>query len=420
MSPPTVPRAFSDSLQNSHCTRSSTEALAQALFNIYIVIVLALPTGNLLGVNVKYLLFVTLFAISLYRVFKRGIRYTELALLHVIPMILCIGLIIAALYGYHEATFAVIQYSFIATTIVGCWLISLCVPNRGTDSIRFVRLVILTMVAIAVAKAMIVGYSFSTGVPIFKVLRAVSDFFHAGLMGGELESIGGRIEFVSDTLIPSSIFALLFLRKRLRISAFHSVVFVTLLTFSSVMSFSRFFWAHTLVAVALGLTNIRKNRANLVYVVMLIVLGLYCSNAVSLLVSERFSAALAGVSDLERIVQIAALKEFALDAPWFGHGLGTFTNQSVRVWAAPYNYEVQGLALVGQVGLVGVGFLLGLLCLYCKDIFKIERGQAWYRICLIALFAITIAGCFFNPYLFSSTASINYGLLAVLARIMND
>ena len=83
---------------------------------------------------------------------------------------------------------------------------------------------------------------------------------------------------------------------------------------------------------------------------------------------------------------------------------------------APYSYEDQLLALVGQVGIVGIVFLSALTLYYFRDLWP-HRGQRdGYRAFALGMILIGwICAGLFNPEVISSAASVSYAAIAAMA-----
>jgi hypothetical protein len=181
------------------------------------------------------------------------------------------------------------------------------------------------------------------------------------------------------------------------------------------MTFSRYLWAYTLLGLLLAYGCSKWDRVQGAF---LVVAAIGISSMFGLLVQVvtfRFSSAVAGSSDLERVVQNQALREFFISAPVFGHGLGSYTSAVIRSEALPYSYENQIGALAGQVGVVGCILLLTLTGYYYFKAVRESCDSFRYKIALIILLAVWIFGGFLNPQLISSSASVSYGFLLALA-----
>ena len=141
----------------------------------------------------------------------------------------------------------------------------------------------------------------------------------------------------------------------------------------------------------------------------------YYFPVVALLIQLRFSQRVVDASDSERVLQSSALQRFFVDAPIFGHGLGSFTHAVIRQPDLPYNYEMQLVALSTQIGIVGMIFMTGLLINYYRKAFHFPRGTRAFQATVLLLLVTFLAGALFNPSVLSSIAAATFGLLFALA-----
>jgi hypothetical protein len=134
----------------------------------------------------------------------------------------------------------------------------------------------------------------------------------------------------------------------------------------------------------------------------------------------RFSADVVGGSDDIRGVQIAAMQRYFWDAPLLGHGLGSHTGEVVRSQELPYVYEVQLLALAGQIGIMGFLILGTVGAYYFYALFPWNRpwrgSLIGIQLSTSILVCVWIAAGFFNPMLLNSTAAVCYGFLKAMGE----
>jgi hypothetical protein len=120
-------------------------------------------------------------------------------------------------------------------------------------------------------------------------------------------------------------------------------------------------------------------------------------NSYQLLFTLRFSNRFADSSDIERTIQKNVLKRFFIEAPVFGHGLGSYSTQSIRSFEFPYSYELHVLALFGQVGILGIVlFTCSSSKLLPKSVLIQARRAKLSDISGILLICFLASG-FFNP-----------------------
>jgi hypothetical protein len=117
------------------------------------------------------------------------------------------------------------------------------------------------------------------------------------------------------------------------------------------------------------------------------------------------------------VAQVAALKSFIADAPWFGHGLGTYSHLVWRSLDAPYVYEAQLLALFGQVGIVGVFLLVVLMMSYFRWFRPNGQRSVMLSAGLFLLLVGWLAGGFLNPSVISSAASVSYAAIFAIESL---
>ena len=140
-----------------------------------------------------------------------------------------------------------------------------------------------------------------------------------------------------------------------------ALILNSLLLASAVFSFSRYLWMSPAIAACVGVLLARKDKFLILYTCIAIAVAILSFDYIQDLVMLRFSDALTGSSDIERTAQTPVLVKLFLDAPLMGHGMGSYSHQVIRNDDSPYSYEDQLLALAGQVGLIGLLSLTGVL-----------------------------------------------------------
>lgn len=383
-----------------------------SLFCLYLFLVIVLPSGSVFGVNFKLPLYALLLPSALY-VFCRQepVKMREVAFLLMAPAIFLIWVIEAQVYGF-EIAGSLRQYTDILLTLLTCWLAVLfCRTSRGAR-VQFLRTVIAAETLASSLKVVLLVYALLRGVPVTSLIEAIDHAFGVELMTMDLGALLGRIQFVSDGLIPICVFAILYHRQRLRIGAWTSLIALTFLLFSVVLSFSRYFWAYTLLALVMGLTLGKKDRVYAVLLAVLVAVTLLSLPLLSALYQTRFSQEVAGDSDTARVEQIAALKLFFLDAPLLGHGLGSYTSQVIRSEDnSKFGYEVQLLALFGQVGLAGMLVFAGICAFYFRCLWPKERSELLNKGALVLLLLAWLASGLFNPLLINPVGAVSYAVI---------
>ena len=389
------------------------------LFSLYTALLVLLPSGSVFGINVKIIAFLLLLPVSLYQfVSSRPITYISTSGL-LLPLLLLSVWLFLAFFKGNSITLAFLQYKDFIATIVGCWFVSSYVGDDESNAIRYLRLVIHCVAIASLVKLVVLLYAIANGVPISEIVGRISTLFgvHLMTMDFDIGEVGGRFQFVSDTLIPLCIFSLFCLRDRLRLSSMHTLILNSLLLASAVFSFSRYLWMYCAVAACAGMLLAKKDKLLLLYVLIAVSVSLLSLDYIQDLVILRFSDALAGVSDIERAAQTPALIKWFGDAPLMGHGMGSYTHEVIRSDDLPYSYENQLLALAGQVGIVGLLVFVIMVLRYFRTLLTAHHKDRPYQLAVIVLVILFVASGMFNPILISSTASVAFGALMALSKV---
>ena len=389
------------------------------LLAIFIFITIFLPAGSVYGFNFKYPLYLLLLPSSVVVLFhrKRATRL-HLMLLVLMPAMLAVWIGIGLIYGF-DLPGILRQFTDIFLTLLLCWLAALYCGNDEDKQVRFLRLVVNASVASALMKIGLIAYALLRGIPIAEMVLWIDKVFNVDLMTMSLGNLLGRVQFMSDEIIPLCLFIVLRHRDRLGFSNLRASISTLLLLLSVIISFSRYFWIFAAVSILLGLLLGRRDRFK---VLLLSIVGGSVLASLPALVSLyqlRFSSAVAGESDLERAEQIPPLKSLFFDAPLFGHGLGSFNPVLLRseIVASRYSYEIQVLALPGQLGMIGVGLLCLLLVIYFRRLFWRSVLTILDRLALFTLLLLWLAAGITNPLLFHPVSGVNYASLAALCLI---
>lgn len=383
------------------------------VFATYIVFLILLPSGSIYGINVKIITFVLLVLVSALLIAQE--RYAAAHFSFAAAVITVLGVwTVFSLINTFYSPYALMEAKDVLTTLAGCWFIRFF-ASRERDRKKFIRLCLYGVAFGCVTKVLILMYALTSGVAVSAIIQHISAAFGVTLMTIEFGDLGGRLQFGSDNLLPICLFVMIGLRKQLSIRALPGVVMVALFVFSSLYTFSRFIWLSSLLAAGMGMLMGRRDKIVYGYIAILGVATAYFFPLLRTVIAFRFSSSLAGSSDIERDQQIPALKELFWRSPLFGNGLGSYALQLKRSGDVPYAYEVQVLAILAQVGLIGSGLLLFLLVNYYRKAFCLGPKPSGVQISIFFLLLDILGAGFFNPSLLSSMSAVGYGLLFVLA-----
>ena len=391
------------------------------LMYVFLFITIFLPSGSIYGLNIKFPLYLVLLPLAVFIMFWRGYATRQrLALLLGVPIILSAWIVIGVTHGVPIGG-VLRQYTDILLVLIVCWLVQVFCTDNDLRRVGFLRVVLNAEVATSVLKVGLIVYAVVRGIPTIELVVKLSAIFGVGFITMDLGAMVGRIQFVSDAVIPACVFIVLRFRNLLRIGNLRASFTVLLLLTSVIFSFSRYLWAFTALAFFLGLLTGKRDRFQLV-VTGLLVLSVFASlPALTSLYELRFSTDVAGSSDLIRTEQTAALQDFFKDASLFGHGLGSYTNRVIRTQGTDngirYSYEAQLLALAGQIGMTGMSFLLLVAARYYSDLWWRPQSSIRDRVAIVVLLGFWLSAGIFNPLLFHPIAGINYAAFAILAAL---
>lgn len=391
----------------------------ELVFSVFVFITVFLPSGTIYGVNIKLPLYAALFPLAGYRLLQGRLKPGGIIRLIAIPAVLALWIVVGLIYGFDPAG-VLRQYMDIFLTMLLCWLATLFCNGKEERSFQLLRLVLTAEISTSLMKIGLILYALIRGIPVVQVVAAVSVAFGVNLMTMDLGALFGRVQFVSDALIPICIYMVFRYRGRLQYGSWRASGVILLLLLSVLFSFSRYFWAFSLVALLLGLLLGRRDRFQLSVLAALALAVLVSLPALGALYELRFSEQVAGSSDLERVDQSQALQQFFLDAPFLGHGLGSYTNQVIRDTTSPasrYSYEMQILALAGQVGLTGMILLVALILWYYRKLWSNSSQTVADRVGVTVLLLCWFSVGLYNPLLLNPVAGVSYMAIAAFADL---
>ena len=395
------------------------------LFSFYAILLIALPTGNVFGLNVKMVAFVPLLFATLFRsIGQRTNPYWMLSWLVGVPLYFCYWVFLGQA-GQYDLSLAFLQYRNLLITLAGCWFAFVYIAEDRSRLLSFIRLVLWVVAAMSVLKVLVTVYCFLRGIPISTIMNGIGNTFGIKLMSFELNEadpdvVGSRIMFTSDLLLAPCCFAAIAVRRRLGFGRLTMFTLLLLYVISVIFSFSRFHWAFCGLAIVLGFAVAKGEKWMLLLLAAAVVLSALFIPAISGIFALRFASNVVSDSDAPRHVQIAALSRFFWNAPLLGHGWGTYARDCIRSTDVPYSYEVELLALLGQIGIVGVLSLFLLAGRYFKALFRWRENGVAFRMAALTLLATFIAGGITNPMLLTSISSVSYALFMMLGELGSE
>lgn len=370
------------------------------LFIVLLSVCYVLPSGSIAGfINIKI---IALFLSFIWLVFFKP-KPTILAA-SIFFIVLSPWLVLGVINGYGYLSFS--QFKDIYVTFFIVFMTLLYIYNMQGDCKKLLSVFFVCAVSLAILKLIIYFFSIVTGNPVSFYINLISAFFGVKLMTLDVSNGGfGRINFISDYLIPYLIFYLLQYGQSYTRSVAVRYFIVLFLIISSFASFSRFIWGMTILSIlgAVFLSNLKQRL--LIIVLILLCSSFFMISDVSDALALRFSTQQVSSSDGIRDIQYKFLMEEFDSSPIIGNGLGSYVKEYIRSADAMYSYELQVNALLMQVGVIGVMILFFLIvCLYMKPFMKIKFITD--RFIFSLLFLSWLGSGFFNPVLFSSMGGV--------------
>lgn len=382
---------------------------------IFLFLLVLMPAGSFLGVNFK-IITLLLFLASL--VYERENNIISSIIKRLMAPLLLILLLV--LY----ATFVNLQgvlYLYQAKDLVIFFVVSVVLLSYFNDSEKIslaFKVIILSLVFSAFIKASMLAYSFITGYPIIYLVKAYGRMFGMSLMTYSIDGSSlGRIQFLSDFIIPISLY---YMMKIYGSGHFKKIdyFYFLMLCFSVFIGMSRFYWAVSALFIFIGiLFNVKGKKFLYVsFLVFLFLVGASSNDSVQASLEARFSTQKATASDDVRDLQLNLFSKKIYDSPLLGEGLGYYVPEYQQEGDTRYTYELQLPALLMQIGVVGVILLLSVLLI---PIMRGIKGAVTIKNILIVNIAFWswFASGFFNPVLFSSAGGVCYATCIFIMKV---
>lgn len=384
-----------------------------------------LPAGTVAGVNVKFLLFgLAGAALVLDTLVNPGAPVANFK--HVLGLALAVGAVMLGLVVALFREAVPLAYSigslqgFLAT--IGVAYVIVIAVARGTASWKSViRAFLYAVLVYSIVKIVIVGLVFTNLVGFAAVRSFFVEVFDYSFVSMLILPGVVRLQFINDVALPFALMTLFVLRRPVwvPVGPLVSNVMVAAVLVAIALAFSRWLFFLTVVIAALWLLLYAIRRAKtLLYATaftsVVLAVGLAfvdLSRPLDALVA-RFSSPGVEASDAARAIQIEALLAEIARGPLLGMGLGAYAPDVIQRASEPYSYEVQWLAVLLQLGVVGTSLLMvPLLGIVVSGARVPDARAAAVLVCMTGLWLVS---GFTNPYLISSTSGVVFAVLAIL------
>jgi hypothetical protein len=397
---------------------SHIRSVTSGLFLFLVFVVVSLPTGSILGLNVKVVVFggflaaFTLYLISTRDELSRG----EVTFFSVVGGFLCFWSLIGALNGQANSGQIFYQLREVTSAILIAWL-SIFLIRRGLfRPENLITAVIYGILFLSAAKLALVVATIVSNIDAIEATRSV--FGQESLVAGNMAFGLFRMEFSADILGAFALFGLLARSvSGIRFGrVLTSVIFVVVLG-SGFIAYSRYIWFIYLVSICTAIIVERSWKMLSVMVLAALLIGASSYDVISTVVQMRFQSDETDSSDIGRVEQARALINEIKARPILGKGMGAHANTYTSSDTHLYAYELQWLAFLMQFGLVGGMGILLLVAASARDLMAAKHpAKTW----IFLLFLVWLLASWTNPYLTSSFAGATFGLfMAMFYRLRN-
>ncbi|GGM18575.1 hypothetical protein GCM10010841_28360 [Deinococcus aerophilus] len=308
----------------------------------------------------------------------------------------------------NENTYATEQFKGVVVTLVVIAIALFFAAGHEIRRLQALKAIVLGNFIYCILKLFIIILIYLKLLS-FDVLIGVFNFLNTTPVTLEILPRVLRIQTISDILSPFIVGILLYKRD---IWVKYRAMILFILFASILFSYARAIWLLTFAVVILNPQQaiLKKNYFIRATTAVSLFASLMILGPAQYLINRFYGENIAA-SDQIRSQQIAGLLEYSLARPFFGHGFGAYIPGIIRDSNAPYTYEVQWLALLMQVGILGLFVLLVYLML--GFVFMVKSRQSTYW---IALYFMWLLMGFTNPYLTSSVAGIVFAICLYLSN----
>ena len=386
---------------------------AATLLQALLIIAVCLPSGSILGLNVKIPVFSLFSIVLIFYLVTHSDDWPSIGDLTLLALFVA-GLsfwgLVAILGPESDSKQLFLQLKDLASTVVLAWLCIFCIRRRILTPGQVAKAVIYGVVALALMKLALIVFTVGQKIDPIQVIANI--FGEESLVGGEIGFGIARIEFPSDIVTSFGLFVVLcpsVSGVRFRKAAVVGTVAVLLI--SGLLAFARYIWFLDAVAIAAAMILERRTKLLIAVMAPLIPLTYVYYEALQPVVESRFFSNQASESDLIRLEQSKALLGEIESRPLIGKGLGAHAEAVIRNEENRYSYELQWMALSMQFGALGITGIVTLIVASSRDLWAARHpAKPW----LILLFMLWLLSGWTNPHLTSSFAGATFGMFMAL------
>lgn len=192
-------------------------------------------------------------------------------------------------------------------------------------------------------------------------------------------------------------------------------LYIFVLLMAMLIAYSRYLWGVAFCATFFA-TLVMGKKHLITFIVLLAAVSAFAltNEEVRTAIENRFSSYAVDASDDLRNAQMAALLDSIDAQPFFGKGLATYVPYLIRSKSSPYSYELQILATMMQLGIIGTIPIFLLIVAFVYTI-RTRNFVVYSMIWLMYLFWI-LAG-FTNPSLIGRAAAIVFVMFICVGHL---
>ncbi len=365
---------------------------------IIIVLITALPSGTLLGFNVKIALVLLLLPLFVFSLLKYKLSLPKKTTFYVV-----FSIIILAIYTvYGSINYGLIAFKeakLILTTIFLIFIVYVYHIKIFSKK-DFFKLYTYSILLIFIIKLTAYIYSFGA-TPWYDSTEFYKTYFGAKIISMELPFNMIRIYVQTDIIAAFFPFVLTWSISN-GIAKKSNIIFLVSL-FLVLTSFSRYLIAIFIIGSMLHFYTLGKIKTMLliIFPIIIVIVTLFYKEIYEFIELRLYSKANTN-SDSIRDIQSIALLDLFWESPIFGKGIGAYSPSLIRSKIAPFSYEKQILSFLPKIGLVGMSLALTIFS-YISYKFILKKD-----INMIIAFLLFVLSGWFNPYLYSSNVVLLY------------
>lgn len=402
--------------------RSPVFALARFAIGMLIFVSIALPSGSLFGIPVKYVAF-ALAVFSLFFLWAReGVPLPRwiLTTTALVTAFVLFFVLVGLFRGEAGPPFIQKEATGFFTTATIVLMVLAARAQGAINDLDIARFTFYGALTFALWKSAIVfglvsGVLSYDNVAAFFMEQAGYRLVSSGIFGGWV-----RINLIIYDFIVAFMLFLVPTYPQLfaRVPRLLRWLFVVIASACVIFAFSRLLFGLVAVLLLFAFVFRFALHARLLVAALALVVMSAAAPWLQGAIEQRFNSAGNDASDMLRSQQIDALVNAWTRVPLVGGGFGYSAREMVRDPTAPYNYEVQWVGFLAKLGVVGILCLVALVLALYMNIFRAPiLAEHWVLAFALSCFVL---GGFTNQYLVTSGSGVFYCLILALASFFRQ